>query len=118
MHSIEAIDLGSYRGENYQLVGFVEPKPVDGEDYDPDCDADGYGVTVFRVAVSPLSENKEIVRMDNCHGQPHLDKEYIPPDTDTSKKVWLDEEYAYTRMKRYLLTNWKRFVDEALEYGW
>ena len=118
MHSFEPIDLGSYRGANYQLVGFVEPEPSEGEDYDPDVDADEYGVTVYRVGDSPIEENTEIVRMDTLHGQPHLDKEYIPPDADAKKKVWLDQGYSYARMKRYLLANWKRFVDEALEYGW
>lgn len=116
MHSLEAIDLGSYRGENYQLVGFVEPKPVEGEDYDPDSDADGYGVTVFRVGTPPLGKNKQIVVMDNCHGRPHLDKKYGPDDAEEEKKVWLDAGYTYSRMKKYLLTYWKEYVDRALQY--
>lgn len=117
MYSFDNIDLGEYRGDDYLLVGFVEPEPTEGEDFDPDVDADDYGVTVVRTSSSPLEDNREMVRMDTSHDQPHMDKLYLPPDSDEDRKEWLDEGYKYGRMKRYLLNNWKRFVDLYIQYN-
>lgn len=115
MHRIEAIDLGSYRGDNYILVGFVEPEPQDGEDFDPNEDADAYGVTVARKTKS--GSNIEVVRMDTAHGQdPHMDRAYLPPGTEEDRKVDLDKGFTYTRMKRYLLSNWQEFADRYIDY--
>lgn len=115
MHRYETIDLGTYRGEEYFLVGFVEPEPT--ASYDPDEDADRYGVSVVRSRGSPLEENVEIVRMDDTHGKPHLDREYLPSDTDRNRKIWLVDGYSYRRMRRYLLANWERFAEQYTEYN-
>jgi hypothetical protein len=117
MFSFEPIDLGSYRGDNYLLVGFVEPEPDNGQDYNPKKDAENYGWALVQKADSPLDENTQVVRMDTCHGQPHMDKVYLPPGSNEEKKVWLDEGYSYRRMKQYLLANWEYFADRHIHYN-
>jgi hypothetical protein len=114
MYSFEKIDLGTYRGDGYFLAGFVEPEASEGEDYDPDVDADDFGVTLVQAGTHPLEENIEIVRMDTAHGQPHMDLVYLPPDVDEDSKVWLDDDYTYERMKQYLQANWKMFADRHI----
>lgn len=116
MYRLESIDLGTYRGANYVLVGFVEPEPAERAAYDPDTDADNYGVTLVRVGTGPLETNTEIVRLDTSHGQPHVDRVYLPPDADTTRKIWLDDDYTYTRMKQYVVSNWQWFVDAYVQY--
>jgi hypothetical protein len=115
MYSFEPIDLGTYRGDNYFLKGFVEPDPSEYDDFNPDVDATGYGVTLARKV--PLGKNIEIVRMDTAHNQPHLDKEYLPPEVDEEKKIWLEDDYAYSRMKKYLLTNYEYHIDQYIYYN-
>lgn len=117
MYRFESIDLGSYRGDDYFLVGFVDPDPSHHEEYDPDEDADDYGATLVRSTSHPNEENVEIVRMDTAHGRPHMDRVYLPPDADLERKEWLDEGYTYERMMRYLLVNWKEFVDRYILYN-
>jgi len=114
MHRLETVDLGCYRGADYFLTGFVEPEPAAGQDYDPDVDAEGYGVVLARS--TPLGSNDEVARMDTAHGQPHLDLLYVPPGTPERRKVWLDEGYTYERMKQYFLANWRRFAVLSLRY--
>jgi len=117
MFRFETIDLGKCRGENFLLVGFVEFKPSDNEDYDPNTDADNYGVSLVRTGPSPLVDNVQIVRMDTAHGHPHMDLVYLPPDTGESQKVWLEEGYSYSRMKGYISTNWEIFADRYSQYN-
>ena len=112
MHRLETIDLGTYRGEEYFLTGFVEPEPIEGTHYDPAEDATGYGIVLARS--TPVGSNVEVVRMDTAHGRPHLDRLFLPADTSEERTVWLDEGYTYERMKRYLLANWRRFVDRSV----
>ncbi len=97
MFRLDSIDLGNYRGDNYFLVGYVEPDPDGFDNYDPADNAENYGWSLVQKAESPLDENDEIVRMDTRHGQPHLDKEFLPPDDENEKKVWLDEGYTQRR---------------------
>ena len=54
--------------------------------------------------------------MDTRHGQPHLDKEYLPPDSDEDKKEWLDDGYSFRRMRDYLLANWQDDADLHIYY--
>lgn len=108
MHELETIDLGSYRVDDYFLTGFVDPAPVEGREYDPDEDADEYGVVLARS--TSVGSNVEVVRLDTAHGRPHLDRLYLPHDAGTSRKIWLDADYPYDRMRRYLLANWRQFV--------
>lgn len=114
MHRFETIDLGTYRGDDYVLVGFVEPEPAAGEDYNPDRDADEYGVSLARS--DPSGSNVEIVRLDTAHGQrPHVDQLYLQPGR-RDRKTALGEDYTYERMKRHLLTHWRRFVDLSVRH--
>ena len=115
MYSFESIDLGTYRGNNYFLTGFVEPKPIEGKEYVPDVDAENYGVTVARK--DQAGNNIQIVRMDTAHGQPHMDLVYLPPGSTKQRKIWLDDGYSYVRMKKYLLAHWKRFADLSISYN-
>lgn len=115
MNRLETVDLGTYRGDEYFLTGFVEPAPVDGIDYDPDECADEYGVVLARP--TSLGSNDEVVRMDTAHGQPHLDLVYLPSSAHEQRKVRLDEGYTYERMKQYLLANWRRFAALSLRYA-
>jgi len=117
MERFDSIDLGKYRGDNYFLVGYVEPDPTESDDYDPVEDAENYGWSLVQKGESPLDENDEIVGMDTRHGQPHLDKEYLPPDSSEEKKVWLDDGYAFHRMRDYLLQNWQDFADLHIHYN-
>ncbi|MEF8826336.1 MAG: hypothetical protein V5A27_08380 [Halapricum sp.] len=111
MKRFDSIDLGNYRGDNYFLVGYVEPDPSDFDDFDPAEDAENYGWSLVQGAESPLDETDEIVGMDTRHGQPHLDKEYLPPESDEQKKVWLEDGYSYRRMRDFLIQNWRDFAD-------
>lgn len=117
MYSFETLDLGTYRGDDYFLVGFVVPEPSEGSDYDPDEDAEDYGVTLVREGTHPLEENNQIIRMDTAHGKPHMDLVYLPPDSDENRKKWLNDGYTYKRMKQYLLTNWETFADLYIEHN-
>lgn len=117
MYSFEPIDLDTYRGDDYFLMGLVEPEASEGEDYDPNEDADNYGVTLVRKGIHPLEENIEIIRMDTKHGQPHMDLVYLPPDVDEDRKVWLEDGYTYKRMKQYLLANWEMFADRYIKHN-
>lgn len=117
MERFDSIDLGTYRGDDYFLVGFVEPAPKDGEDYDPESDAENYGWVVVQKAESPLDENTQVVRMDTRHDGPHLDKEYLPPDIDEDKKEYLEEEYELYRMRDYLLQHWQGYADLHIHYN-
>lgn len=117
MYRFDSISLGAYRGDRYFLVGYVEPDPEGEEEYDPKVDADNYGWSLVQKAESPLDENTEIVGMDTRHGHPHLDKEYLPPDADEEKKVWLDDNYGFYRMRDYLLANWEGFADLHIYYN-
>lgn len=117
MYRFESIDLGSYRGDNYFLVGYVEPDPDGSDGYDPAEDAENYGWSLVQKAESPVDENDEIVGMDTRHGQPHLDKEFLPPNVNEDKKVWLDDDYTYRRMRDYLLQNWKDYADLHIHYN-
>lgn len=114
MDSYEKIDLETYRGDDYFLAGIVKPKPCEGEDYDPDEDADKYGIVLGR---STDGSNTQIVRLDTEHGTPHIDKEYLPHDSDENQKEWLEEGYEYSRMKAYLQTYWKEYVDLYIYYN-
>lgn len=116
MYRFSTIDLGSYRGENYVLVGFVEPAP-ETEGYDPDTDANDYGISLARTGALPNESNEEVVRLDSRHGQPHLDREYLPPGANERTKVWLDESWTYSKMEAFLLANWNAFVDEDVRYN-
>ncbi|SNR68219.1 hypothetical protein [Halorubrum vacuolatum] len=117
MHRFEKIDLGTYRGDNYFLVGYVEPDPNDQNEYDPAEDAENYGWSLVQKAESPIDENDEIVGMDTRHDQPHLDKEYLPSDADEEKKVWLDDDYSFKRMREYLLEHWRAYADLHIYYN-
>lgn len=115
MHRLETIDLGTYRGSDYFLTGFVKPEPTPGAAFDPAVDAEQYGIVLARSSTS--GTNVEIVRMDTAHGQnPHLDLIYLPPAAGLDRQVDLDEYYTYDRMKRYLLTHWTDFVDGYVYY--
>lgn len=116
MDSFETIDLGTYRGDDYFLTGVVEPEPSEGDDFNPDEDAEDYGVSLARSTL-PHESNRQIVRMDTLHGQPHMDRVYLPQDADEDRKLWLEEGYTYERMKQYLLTHWEYFVDRYIEYN-
>lgn len=112
MHRYEKIDLGDYRGQTYFLAGFVRPAPTKKREYNPDEDAHEYGVTLVRSAKSPVDDNTEIVRMDNAHGQtPHIDNIYLPPDSSEDKKTELGDEWTYSRMRRFLLSEWRSYAD-------
>lgn len=112
MYSYEKIDLGDYRGDAYFLAGFVRPDPTRYEEYEPDEDADEYGVSLVRSAKSPIEENTEIVRMDNAHGQtPHVDNVYLPPDSDEDEKTELGTDWTYSAMRAFLLAEWTTYAD-------
>lgn len=112
MYSYEKIDLGGYRGKTYLLVGFVRPKPDGWDEYDPDEDADEYGVSLVRSGETPISDNTEIVRLDNAHGQtPHIDNVYLPGGSDEEEKTELSEDWDYSEMRTFLLSEWKTYVE-------
>lgn len=112
MHSYEKIDLGDYRGDTYFLAGFVRPDPTQDAEYDPNEDAHEYGVTLVRSAKSPVDDNTEIVRLDNAHGQtPHVDNIYLPAGTDEDEKMELGDDWTYSKMRRFLLSEWQSYAD-------
>ena len=117
MYRFETIDLDEYREDDYFLTGFVEPEPADEAAYTPDEDATEYGVSLARAPTYPYEETIEIVRMDTSHGQPHIDHLYLPEDTTQQRKEWLSSGYSYSRMKQYLLTSWKGFVDRYIKHN-
>ena len=117
MERFDSIDLGNYRGGNYFLVGYVEPDPDDYDDYDPAEDAENYGWSLIQKAESSLDENDETVGMDTRHDQPHLDREYLPPDGEEDKKVWPEDGYSFQRMRDYLLQNWQDFAGLHIYYN-
>lgn len=117
MYRLDSIDLGTYRGSTYVLVGYVEPEPDADSAYDPANDAENYGWSVVRTANSPADDNDEIVRMDTRHGQPHLDRVFLPPDSDEPRKRWLESGYGYRRMRDYLLQQWQAFADLYIRYN-
>lgn len=109
MYRFETIHLGEYKGEDYFLVGFVEPEP--GANFDPETDANEYGVSLARTSAHPIAETIEIVRLDSAHGEPHLDKTHLPSNINLDRKIWLEAGVSYRWMKQYLLVYWKEFVD-------
>jgi hypothetical protein len=112
LYSYEKIDLGDYRGNTYFLAGFVVPDPYQYDEYNPDKDADEYGVTLVCSAETPTSHNTEIVRLDNAHGQtPHVDNLYLPPDSREDEKIELGDDWTYSKMRRYLLSKWRDYAD-------
>lgn len=112
MYSYEKIDLGNYRDNAYFLAGFVVPDPRRHAEYDPDEDADEYGVTLVRNAEILAKDNTEIVRLDNAHGQiPHVDKLYLPDDSVESEKTKLGDDWTYSRMRQFLLSEWRKYVN-------
>lgn len=116
MHRLETVDLGTYRGDAFFLVGFVEPEPVDGVHFDPDRDAEAFGVSSARS--TPLRSNLEIVRLDTAHGRgPHLDRLYLPHAGPEDRRVWLEKDVTYDQMRRFVLANWRRFVDLYVRYN-
>jgi hypothetical protein len=117
VYRLDSIDLGSYRDCNYVLVGYVEPEPDADSAYDPADDAENYGWSLVRTANSPLDDNIEIVRMDTRHGQPHLDRVFLPPDSDEPPRRWLESGYSYRRMRDYLLQQWQAFADLYIRYN-
>lgn len=111
MYSYEKIDLGDYRGNAYFLAGFVVPDPRQYAEYNPDEDADEYGVTLVRNGGTPTKDNTEIVRLDNAHGQiPHIDQLYLPNDSVESKRK-LGHDWTYSRMRQFLLSEWQKYAD-------
>lgn len=115
----ELTDGDSYGGDLYFLTGFVEPEPVEGEHFDPDVDAEAWGVSIARRTVHTdadgtvvHTENEEVVRMDTRHGTPHIDYEFMPSGHPARKET-LDGRWPYSRMKRFLEANWRVYVDEA-----
>lgn len=116
MHSYEKIDLGTYRGETYFLTGFTRPEPSRYDEFDPDEDADEYGVSLVRSGETPINDNTEIVRLDNAHGQtPHIDNVYLPSDSNEDEKTELGEDWDYSKMRTFLLSEWQTYV-ELFEY--
>lgn len=55
--------------------------------------------------------------MDTRHGQPHLDRVFLPPDSDEPPKRWLESGYSYRRMRDYLLQQWQAFADLYIQYN-
>lgn len=118
MYSYEKIDLGDYRGGTYFLAGFVRPNPVQDGSYDPDEDADECGVALVRSAQTPTADNVEIVRVDDAHGQtPHIDNVYLPPDSCEGVKTELGEEWTYSEMRAFLLSEWRTYADLYRHYN-
>lgn len=112
LHSYEKIDLGNYRGDTYFLAGFVRPDPLESETYNPDEDAGGCGVALVRSAEIPADDNTEIVRIDNAHGQkPHIDNIFLPPRSDEDVKTELGENWTYSQMRAFLLSEWQTYAD-------
>lgn len=112
LHSYEKIDLGDYRGDTYFLAGFARPDPLQYERYDPGEDADEFGVALVRSAETPVDDNTEIVRIDNAHGQtPHIDNVYLPPGSDEDVKTELGENWTYSDMRSFLLSEWRTYAD-------
>lgn len=116
MHHFETIDLGPYRGAEHRLVGFVSPAPDPGETFDPDLDAEAYGVTLARSTPGPRVETVEVVRLDTAHGDPHVDRLFLPVDTNQARKRWLTGSWNYDRMRQHILENWQDYVDRYLVY--
>lgn len=114
MYKYETVDLGDYRGETYIVTGFVEPKPQPTEDYSPIADAENYGVSLARSTATHRA-NVEIVVLDTAHGQAHMDLRYLPTDVSAGRKRTLPD-WTYTDMKRYLLSNWRGYVDRARQH--
>ena len=115
MYKFERIDLGEYRADTYLFCGFVRPEPT-GSGYDPNTDADNWGVSVAQKQVT--NSNVEVVRLDNAHGQdPHIDKEYLPSDTDEAQKRQLSGSWPYSRMRQFLLTKWTDYADLHIYYN-
>ena len=89
---------------------------MEGEPYDPDTDADEYGLSLARA--TEFGPNIEVVRMDTAHGQkPHMGLTFLPTDIRPMRQVELDEGYTYDRMKRFFLTHWRNFVDGYIYYN-
>lgn len=115
----ELTDGDGYRGDLYFLTGFVEPEPVEGGHFDPTVDAEAWGVSIARRIVYTdadgtvvHTESEEVVRMDTRHGTPHIDYVFMPPG-DPDRTEPLDGEWPYSKMKRFLESNWREYVDEA-----
>lgn len=114
MYKYETIDLGNYRGETYVVTGFVEPKPLSVEAYDPTADAENYGVSLARSTATHRT-NVEILVLDTAHGQAHMDLRYLPDGASAVRKHTLPD-WSYMNMKRYILSNWRGYVDRARLY--
>lgn len=115
----ELSDGTGYRGHTYFLTGFVEPPPDVGEQYDPDVDADAWGVSIARRIVLTdgdggvvHTDTEEIVRTDTRHGTPHIDYVFMPPGHPDRKEI-LAGAWPYSKMKQFLEAHWREYVDKA-----
>lgn len=127
MYRFEQFELSggeAYRGHTYFLTGFVEPPPAEGDRYDPDVDADAWGVSIARRIVYTdadgtvvHTDTEEVVRMDTRHGTPHIDYLFMPPSHSGRKEI-LDGAWPYSKMRRFLESNWREYVDEAAGSTW
>lgn len=120
---VSSSQLRERTGEGRTCSGFVRPPPGDRASFDPDADADGWGVSLARRDVFRddhgtvyRTENVELVCLDTCRGGPRVDYRYRPSDADQDAKIGLDGQWPYSKMRAYLLANWRTFVDEVRSY--
>lgn len=128
MYLYERLELTSgetYRGARYLLSGFVEPEPGDERNFDPDQDAIEWGVSlarrdVWRDADGRVvhTDNVELCCLDTCHGGPHIDYRYVPATAERDLTVTLRGSWPYSKMRAFLLSNWRGLVDDARTYSW
>lgn len=114
MHSWTTQRLGTHSdaaGQEYSyfLAVAVEPDPDSVPNFTLD-DAEHYCVVVGREAPPvPDESNVEIVRIDTCHGRPHVDKLWLPPNHG-ERKEWLGDGFTVHDAKDHLKRNWREYV--------
>lgn len=112
MHKLRTLNLPSYRGRDFFVTVFVEPDPDTFDSFTVPTDADQWGISIHFQPENPYESHIEVARIDTEHSEPHFDRLFEPDQ----RKEWLGQSYTYEDARQDLLSNWREYADQFLQY--